>query len=160
MAKREPSLLGLAPLTQSGTANGVIIYGATANLSRAPSQAEQRIVAETEKQLQIIHCQRMKVEAAVQEISQMHQQAASEFFDITTHLATLKETARGKEYQPLIEEYNQRSAQLAAQHLFGIIEVSARNIGMETARPLYREDEPVVVKAIERRSLLRRLIGD
>ena len=160
MAKKESSLLGLAPLTQPGSNNSVIIYGAAANGSRAPSQAEQRITLETEKQLQVIRCQRLKVEAAAQEITQMHQQAASEFLDITSHLAALKETARGKEYQALVEEYNQRSAQLAAQHLFGVIEVSARNIGMETARPLYREDEPIVVKAVEKRGFLQRLIGD
>jgi hypothetical protein len=71
----------------------------------------------------------------------------------------VKETARGKEYQAMVEEYNQRSAQLAAQHLFGVIEVSARNIGMEAARPLYREEEPIVVKAVEKRGFLRRLLG-
>lgn len=159
MTKKESSLLGLAPLAPSGN-NGVVIYGATATVSRAPSQAEQRIAAETDKQLQVIRCQRLKVETAAQEISQMHQQAASEFLEITAHLGVLKESARGKDYQALVEEFNHRSAQLAAQHLFGVIEVSARNIGMEAARPLYREEQPVVVKVVERRSLLQRLFGD
>jgi hypothetical protein len=159
MTKKESSLLGLAPLTQSGSNSSVVIYGAAANGSRAPSQAEQRIVVETEKQLQVIHCQRLKAEAAAQEITQMHQQGASEFLEIASHLTAVKETARGKEYQAMVEEYNQRSAQLAAQHLFGVIEVSARNIGMEAARPLYREEEPIVVKAVEKRGFLRRLLG-
>lgn len=157
MTKKETNQLGLAPLAQSG--NGVIIYGAVAGISRPPTETEQRIGQETQKHLQVIHNQRLKAEAAAHEISQMHQQSAQEFLEMATHLSALKETARGNDYQALVEEFNQRSAQLAAQHLFGITEVTARNIGMETARPLYREEEPIVVRAVEKPGFFRRLLG-
>jgi hypothetical protein len=160
MTKEEANLLGLAPLTQAG-GGGLIVYGAVANVGRPPTKTEQRIELETQKHLLVIRNQRLKAEAAVHELAQVHQQGAQEFLEIASHFATLKETARGKDYQVLVEEFTQRSAQLAAQHLFGIMEVSARNIGMDTARPLYREEEPEVVKVVEKpRGLLRRLIGD
>lgn len=159
MTKKENSQLGLSPLTQSN-GGALIIYGSVANIGAPQSKAEQQIITETNKHLQIIRNQRLKAEAAAHELTQVHQQGSKEFLDIADHLSTLKEQAKGKDYQVLIEEFTQRSAQLAAQHLFGVIEVSARNIGMETARPLYREEEPQVVKVVEKRSLLQRLIGD
>ena len=160
MTKKDANLLGLAPFAQTGN-SGLIIYGAVASVGRPPTKAEQRIELETQKQLQVIHNQRLKAEAAVHELAQVHQRGAQEFLEITGHLAVLKETAKGKDYQELVEEFNRRSAQLAAQHLVGVMEVSARNIGMDTARPLYREEEPEVVKVVEKPQpgLLRRLIG-
>jgi hypothetical protein len=158
MTKKQANLLGLAPLTPAGS-GGLIIYGAAASVSRPPTKTEQRMELETQKQLQVIHHQRVKAEAGAHEIAQVHQQAAQEFLEIASHLSGLKETARGKDYQALVEEFTQRSAQLAAQHLFGVMEVSARNIGMETARPLYLEEEPEVVQVVEKRGLLRRLLG-
>ena len=157
MAKKEPNLLGLAPLSQN--ANGVVIYGAAANAGGTPNQAQQQIVTEAQKHVVVMQQQRLKAEVAAHEIAQMHQTAAQEFHDTVAQLSALKEAARGKDYQSLVDEYNQRDAQLAAQHLFGTTEVSARNIGMETARPLYREDEPIVVKVVEKRGLLQRLLG-
>jgi len=158
MAKRETSQLGLTPLPQSN--NGVVIYGAGSSLGQAPSQAEQKIGAEAQRQLEIIRHQRVKAEAAAHEIAQAHQQSAKEFSDTLGYLAALNEEAKGKSYQNLLEEFNQRNIQLTAQHLFGVTEVSARNIGMETARPLYWEEEKIVVKMVEKPGLLRRLIGD
>lgn len=160
MAKKETGLLGLAPVGQSG--DGMVIYGAAA-VSSAATQAEQRISLEAQRQLHVIQNQRVKAQAAAHEIAEIHQQSAKEFQETLSHHAALKEAAKGKEYQALLEEFTQRSTQLAAQHLFGITEVSARNIGMETARPLYREDErPVlqVTPAPPRKGLLQRLLGD
>lgn len=160
MTKKEANLLGLAPLSQVGS-SGLIIYGAVANAVRPPTKTEQRIELETQKHLQVIRNQRLKAEAAVHELAQVHQRGAQEFLEIAGHFATLKEAARGKDYQALVEEFTHRSAQLAAQHLYGVMEVSARNIGMETARPLYREEEPEVVQVVAKPQpgLLRRLIG-
>lgn len=156
MAKKDQSVLGLGPLPQ--TANGVIIY--TAGAARPPTETEQRIELETQKQLQVIRNQRQQTEVAVHEVAQIHQQSAQEFLDTAAYLSALKETAKGTDYQAQFEEFSQRTAQMLAQHLFGISEVSARNIGMETARPLYHEDEPIVVKVEEKRGFLRGLRRD
>lgn len=157
MTRKDPNVLGLAPLNQNG--NGVVIYGAAATTSGPPSQAQQQIHAETQKQIVVIQQQRLKVEIATHEIAQMHQTSAQEFHDTVAQLSALKEAARGKDYQALVDEFCQRDAQLVAQHLFGATEVSARNIGMETARPVYREDEPIIVKVEEKRNWLQRLAG-
>lgn len=159
MTKKDISQLGLSPLPQSN-GGAMVIYGAVASMGIPQSKSEQQIVVETNKQLQVIRNQRLKAEAAAHEISQVHQQGSQEFVEIAAHLSALKEQAKGKDYQGLVDEFTQRSAQLAAQHLFGVMEVSARNIGMETARPLYREEEVPVVKVVERRGLLQRLLGD
>lgn len=163
MAKKAPNLLGLAPLTQTGN-NGIIIYGTATAVGGPLSKTEQQIVLKTQTHLQVIRSQRQKADAAAHEIAQIHQQGATEFLEIVHQLAALQATARGKEYEALVEEFNRRSEQLAAQHLFGIMEVSARNIGMETARPVTWEEppekEPIVVKVAERRGLLQRLLGD
>ena len=158
MTRKEPNLLGLAPLSQN--ANGVVIYGAAANASGSSNPAQQQILAEAQKQVVVIQQQRLKAEVAAHEIALLHQTGAQEFHDTVAQLSALKEAARGKDYQSLVDEFNQRDAQLAAQHLFGATEVSARNIGMETARPLYREDEPTVVRVIEKRGFLQRLLRE
>ncbi len=159
MTKKEGNLLGLSPFPSAAN-TGVIIYSPAAAMSSPPTKAEQRIMLDTQKQLLVIRNQRQKAETAVHEIAQMQQQGGQEFLEIVRNLSALKAQAQGKDYQALVEEFTQRSAQMAAQHLFGVIEVSARNIGMETARPLYREEEPEVVKVVEKRGLIRRLIGD
>ena len=161
MTKKEANLLGLTPFPQA--ANGsLILYSPASTLGTPPTKAEQRIIVDTQKQILVIRSQREKADTATHEIAQVHQQGAREFLEIASQLSHLKEQAQGKDYQPLIEEFNQRSAQMAAQHLFGVMEVSARNMGMETARPLYREEEPEVIKVVEveKRGLLRRLMGD
>jgi hypothetical protein len=163
MAKKVTNQLGLAPLTQTVN-SGIIIYGAAAAVSGPLTKTEQQIALKTQTHLQIIRNQRLKADAAVHEIAQIHQQGAKEFLETARHLAALQATARGKEYQALVEEFNQRSEQMAAQHIFGVLEVSARNIGMETARPITWEEppakEPIVVKVTEKRGWLQRLIGD
>ena len=158
MTKKGSNLLGLSPFPSAG-GSGVIIYSP---VSTMPTKAEQRIMIDTQRQILVIRSQRQKAETAVHEIAQMQQQGAQEFVEIVAHLSALKSQAQGKDYQALVEEFTQRSAQMAAQHLFGVMEVSARNIGMETARSLYREEEPEVVKVVEKPKpgLLRRLIGD
>jgi len=157
MTKKRISLLGLAPLTQSG--QGALIYGAAGGNGNPSSKAELRIVQETQQHIYLMQGQRRKAEHAAHEVGQIHQQSAQEFLDVAAHMAALKEAAKGKEYQAVVEEFNQRSVQLAAQHLFGVVEVSARNIGMDTARPLYREEEPIVVKVEKKQNFLQRLIG-
>ncbi len=77
MAKRETSQLGLTPLPQSN--NGVVIYGAGASLGQAPSQTEQKIGTEAQKQLEIIRHQRVKAEAAAHEIGRFINRAPKSF---------------------------------------------------------------------------------
>lgn len=158
MTKKEPNLLGLAPFAQVA-GGSVMLYSPASPIGTPHTKAEQRIIVDTQKQILVIRSQREKADTATHEIAQVHQQGAREFLEIASQLSRIKEQAQGKDYQPLIEEFNQRSAQMAAQHLFGVMEVSARNIGMETARPLYRDEEPEVVKVVEKPGLLKRLIG-
>ena len=124
----------------------MIIYGAavggSAALGRPPTETEQHIELDTQRQLLVIRNQRLKADAANHEIALMHQQSAQEFLETADHLSTLKEAAKGKDYQALVQEFNQRDAQLVAQHLFGVTEVSARNIGMKTATPALSRREP------------------
>lgn len=159
MTKKEANLLGLTPFPQV-VSNGLILYSPGSALSNTPTKAEQRIVVDTQRQVLVIRSQREKADTATHEISQIHQQGAQEFLEIASHLSQVKAQAQGKDFQSLVEEFAQRSAQLAAQHLFGVMEVSARNIGMEAARPLYRDEEPEVEKSVQKPGLLRRLLGD
>ena len=158
MTKKESNLLGLGSLTQSET--GIVFCGTVANFGRPLSATEQRIAMDAQTQMHIIRWQREKAEAAIREVAQAHRQGANEFQETLSHLQTLKEAARGKEYQALVEEYNQRSQQMVAQHLFGILEVTARNIGMETARSLHRDEPPRVIKVVEKRGFFQRLLGE
>lgn len=159
MTKKTANLLGLTPFPQAANSS-VILYSPASTLGHPPTKAEQRIMVDTQKQILVIRSQREKADTATHEIAQLHQQGAQEFLEIVSHLSHLKAQAQGKDYQVLLEEFTHRSTQMAAQHLFGVMEVSARNMGMETARPLYREEEPEVVKVVEKRGFLRRLIGD
>lgn len=160
MTKKEGNLLGLSPFQSVGS-TGVILYSPATGVADPPTKAERRIILDTQKQILVIRNQRQKAETAAQEIALLQQQGAQEFVEVVRQLSALKAQAHGKDYQSLVEEFAQRSAQMAAQHLFGVMEVSARNIGMETARPLYREEEPEVVQVVAKPkpTLFQRLIG-
>lgn len=165
MAQKKTNQLGLAPLPANGS-GGVPLYSTMAHPGGPINKNEQRIVVETQKQIHVIRHQRLKEEAAAQEIGQMHRQSAQEFVEVARHLSKLNATARGKDYQRLVEEFTERSAQMAAQHLCGVLEVSSRNIGMETARPVYQEEpetqkkQPPIIQVVPRRGLWQRIFGD
>lgn len=160
MTKKEGNLLGLSPFQSLGS-TGVMIYSPTSAVSGPPTKAEQRIMRDTQTHILVIRNQRQKAETAAHEIAQLQQQGAQEFVEVVRHLSALKAQAQGKDYQDLVEAFTQRSTQMAAQHLFGVMEVSARNIGMETARSLARDEEPEVVQVVAQPQpgVWRRLLG-
>ena len=69
----------------------VVIFGAASHGSRAPSQTEQRIIVETEKQIQVIRCQQQKAEAELAKVESARKQfetVAAKWDPITAQMAS------------------------------------------------------------------------
>lgn len=86
-------------------------------------------------------------------IGTIHEQASHTFDVTTTYIVETKnQPGRDEEHQAFIDQFSQRQAQLLAQELLGITDVSAAGVGREIHRTLYPQPE-------EERSVFERLFG-
>jgi hypothetical protein len=142
MAKKEEQLMGNLLAIVPSDMKEMVPYGLAVNANAPLTKTEERIVQEKRKQELVIEGQREKVIHALQSASEIHQHAADEFYKSMSHHAAINEAVRGKEMQPLVEEFNHFAAKLEAQHLYRIVDAGVHLIGQEVSRSLYLPDVP------------------
>lgn len=152
-AKKDESVLGLAPLARTGNGSFPDL-SSSFSAGGALTKTEQRIVTESHKQSLVIQAQTAKTVLAMDMMADMHQHGADEFYDTAQYLSTVRQKAAGKDYQPQVDEFTHRDAQLVSQHLLGAIEVGAHKVAEEVHRSLYLPDPPD-----EKRGVIKRLLG-
>jgi len=152
MTKKTDSILGLPPVavvSSSSSPTGLVPYEPTQALTRD----QQRVTSEWQKQMLVIDSQSAQTLFAQEKIAELFEHAALTYVESMASIHAIKETAKGKEYQPYVDEFTRHMSTLLAQKLVGTVQVSSNNIGQELARTLYLLPEQ------ERRNLLQRLFG-
>jgi hypothetical protein len=152
MAKKKESALGLAPLPQSQTFGANGSGGSYGNMNTATPD-EQKIIAEYRKETMVIEGVKEKAIFAAIQIANIHQHGVTTFDDTVAFITELKNTQRSKEHQVYTDEFCERSIQMLARHLFGVMEVGATNIGVEVHRSLYPIQAPEKPKTLLQRLL-------
>lgn len=155
MAKKEEttqSMLGFMPLVEAGT-NGA--YGLAVSASSALAPSQERIFRELHRQQTVIDAQARKTTYAAHKTSEIRTHGSDEFHGVMQHLSAINEAARGKDYQPYVEEFNHRNAQGAAQDLYSTIQAGTSRIHEQVGASLDLHDVPE-----RKRNALQRLLGD
>ncbi len=146
MAKKNEDVVALVPAPDLSTALAPLStrHGLTA--------AEKGIIDESYKQRLAIEAIRVKEDFGTSKIAEIHLHVHSTFDETAGAMIDLKcRAGRGKEHQEYLEQFTRHQLNMLAQHLSGVLEVSASNIGVilhESAYP----PEP------ERQGLLSRLL--
>ena len=147
MAKKQESVLGLAPLDRG---NGQIVSISSA---RPSTRDEQWILDEHHKQTFVMEGIRAKTVHAMQLFADIHKEGVSTFDEATGYILDIKDAQRAKEHQAYVDEFCTREIQMLGRHLLATVEVGATNIGSEVYRSLY---PPI---PMEKTGLLKRLFG-
>lgn len=154
MKAKEDSLFGLAPRSTGsafGGNDGLVALGA----GHAFAGEDHRVTTELAKQTSVIDCLAAKTVFGDRKVGEIHQNSIRAFHGLAAHAEAQLESARGKEYYRYVEEFNRRTLENAAKHLWGIAEIGAGSIAVEVQRPLYPQPAPP-----PRRGLLGFLFGD
>lgn len=155
MAKKEEttqSMLGFMPLVEAGTTGA---YGLAVSASSALAPTQERIFRELHRQQTVIDAQALKTTYAAHKTSEIRTHGSDEFHGVMQHLSAINEAARGKDYQPYVEEFNHRNAQGAAHDLYSTIQAGTSRIHEQVGASLDLHDVPE-----RKRNALQRLIGD
>lgn len=153
MARKKESVLGLAPVTQNLSNSSVVSYGN----QNVTTDDERRIISEYRKQNLVIDGGREKSKFAISQIAEIYQHGVTTFDNSTEFITKLNNRPRSKDHQAYMDEFCDRSVQMLARHIFGVVEVGATNIGVEVHRSLYPVFEPPVLE--KPKSLLQRILG-
>lgn len=132
MAKKQESVLGLAPIDQ-GENTSIVSIGSV----RPSNQDEQWILDEHHKQTFVMVGVRAKTVHAMQLIADIHKEGVSTFEEATGYILAVKDSQRTKEHQAYVDEFCTREIKMLGRHLLASVEVGATNIGSEVYRSLY-----------------------
>jgi hypothetical protein len=140
MTKKEGSLLGLPAPDSFGSSfstGNIVPLRAGHQLSKD----EQRVMAEWHKTQLVIEATAARAVFGISKVTEIHQHGSLTFEEATAAILAIKDKAHGKEHEAFMEEFTSRQIPLMARHLFGAIDVSVTNIGLELHRSLYPEPE-------------------
>ena len=153
MPKKEEStgsLLGLAPLAKSS--NGT--YGLAVSTSNPLTKTEEKIAVEKHKQEFVIRAEAEKTAYAAQQTAEIRNSAGDAFYQIAEHQSSLNQAARGKDFEPYVQEFNHHNIQGGARNLYNLAEAGGAQLADIAGKPLYRDDEP------ERKpNVIQRILG-
>jgi len=102
-----------------------------------------------------------KARFGASKIGEIHQHASLTFDETTSFIVEIKDrSGRSQQHQAYADQFSERQIQLLAQHLLGVVDVSATGIGVEIHRPPYPPPEPEPPLEPKRRAgFLQRLLG-
>jgi hypothetical protein len=146
MAKKNEDVVALVPAPDLSTALAPLStrHGLTA--------AEKGIIDESYKQRLAIEAIRVKEDFGTNKIAEIHFHVNSKFDETAGGMIEAKNRpGRSKEHQEYVDQFTRHQMNMLAQHLSGVLEVSASNIGMILHQSAY-PPEP------ERQGLLSRLL--
>jgi len=142
MAKQTEFFPGVALMVHTGTGN-FGINPISPYVNGSSSKDEQQIAAVTQKQLLIMHNQRLKSEVATSEISNLHKHGSKEFSHLAAQVTEINEQASGKGHEAVVQAFNKLNLEMAGNHILGAMSVGARTIAEPINKPI---DLPVAEK--------------
>jgi hypothetical protein len=134
-------------------------FGLAISSNAHMTRTEERMFQEKRKQQLAIEHQKDKTKQALRCVGELHQQMTAVFAQDMRHHDALNEAARGKPYQPLIEEFNDYAAKLEAQHFCRIVDTGAHIIGGIVSQTTYMPDVPEPAPEKKRTGLQKWLGG-
>lgn len=146
------SVLGLVPQTGVSTSGQSSALALSASSALTPT--EERIFMELHRQQTVIAAQAAKTSYAEEKSMEMRMQASDEFHKVASHLSTLNEAARGKDYEEYVHEFNHYNAQGAAHDLRDLVQVGAAKVREQVGTSLDLKELPA-----PKRNGLQRLLG-
>jgi len=150
--KKDDNVLALTPLASNSSAatnTGLV----PRNSFRALTRDEERLIEEDRKQQLAIEIRAAKGRLGMSKIAEVHKHAELTFDEAAGFIVEIKDRpGRSPQLQAYVEQFSERQIQLLAQHLLGVVDVSATGIGMEVHRDPYPPPE-------RRAGFLERLFG-
>jgi hypothetical protein len=129
------SKLGLAPLARNGT------HGAVST-SNPITKTEQKIALELHKQKFVSEAETERDRYAAQKTVEIRNSVGDAFLGMAEHHSLLDQSARGKDYEGYMAEFNHVNMQGGARNLYGIAETGGARLAEIARTSLYRDDEP------------------
>ena len=157
MSKKDEQTTSTKLILISSVSKEPVPFGLAVSHSAPLTLTEERMFQAEHKEQLAIEFQKEKTRQAARCVSELHQQATALFAQDASHHAALNEAAQGKPCQQLVEQFNDYAAKLEAQHLYGMLEMGAHNIGAIVAQNTLLPDVPAPTPA--KRTGLQRLLG-
>ena len=146
MTKKNEAVVALAPASDLSTALAPLStrHGLTA--------AEKDIIDESYKQRLAIEAISVKEDFGTSKIAEIHLHIHATFDDTAGAMLELKSRSdRTREHQEYLDQFTRHQLNMLAQHLSGVLEVSASNIGVILHQSAYPPES-------DRQGLLSRLL--
>jgi hypothetical protein len=157
MSKKDEQTTSTKLIIMSSVSGELVPFGLAVSRNAPITPTEERMVQAKHKEQLAIEFQKEKTRQAARCVSELNQQATALFAQDMSHHAALNEAAQGKPCQQLVEQFNDYAAKLEAQHLYGILEMGAHNIGAIVAQNSLLPDVPEPTPP--KRTGLQRLLG-
>lgn len=151
MAKREESLLNLAPVPSLPAMSA---HGSLAPFEPSDQliRTEQRIVEQVKLQTLLQNGVAIKTIYGVSKIAEVKRHGVTTFDDTVEYIETIRtEGKRGQQHQRYLDEFCHHSIQTLAHHSTATMETGAYNIAQIVHRPLEAPEE--------KRGFWKRLFG-
>lgn len=141
--KKPDNILGLAPPRdgfQLGT-NGHLPSLESIAADLGLSEDDHRVVGEWRKQTLVILGQELKTAFAQDKVKDLWTNSQGALYEGVKDIFTIKESAKGEEYQFVLDEFTTHVIQNLAQELSNITRAGSYGIAVEVKRSLYPPDE-------------------
>lgn len=146
MTKKAEAVNATAPVLVSPEGTDLASFGLAVNSNAPTTKTEERMWQEKRKQQLAIEHQKDKTNQAFRCLGEMQNHASNVFYQTMNHHDAINDAARGKAFQPLIEEFHDHLAKLQAQHTLRVLDAGAYNVGALVAQTTYlpdvQEEEP------------------